>query len=143
MQPSGPLTITCSQQSILGPVRSVGTQLAALACLSAAPNTLLGSEAIFARIAADPMLLSNEAAKFAAAAARHIGDLNALHAFIEGNGRMQRIWLVEIARRAGYAFTSAGISHTDWYTAAAHSFERSDDSLMAGLIQRQLRGSEG
>lgn len=98
--------------------------------------------AIFARISSDPGLRSSDAAAFARAAAKHIGDLNALHPFIEGNGRMQRVWLEAASERAGYTYSSVGVTKEAWYDAAAASFERGDDGPMADLILAHLRRAD-
>ena len=48
---------------------------------------------------------------FAKLAADHFADVNQLHAFREGNGRTQRLYIQSVAPDAGHTLDFAGISH--------------------------------
>lgn len=59
---------------------------------------------------------------FIKSAAEFIGELNAIHPFIDGNGRTQRQTLALIAQKAGFDLTiSDKLVKEEWYLAAAES----------------------
>lgn len=55
----------------------------------------------FALMRSDTDLTSGDPPTFAARAAEHIAEINAIHPFLEGNGRIQRLLLSALAERAG------------------------------------------
>jgi len=57
---------------------------------------------IFGRLARDNHLRALSQRDFALAAAEHLGDVNALHPFREGNGRAQREFFRQLAWQAGF-----------------------------------------
>lgn len=57
------------------------------------------------------------------AVAFFMGELNAVHPFIDGNGRTQRMVLAIIAQKAGYYIDVTGLNQKDWYAAAADAHE--------------------
>lgn len=63
-----------------------------------------------------------DAETFAYRAAVYMADLNNLHPFPEGNGRIQRLLLEQMAERAGHRFRHESITLEDWYTASVDSF---------------------
>jgi cell filamentation protein len=56
----------------------------------------------FAALKEDGFLKGLERAAFAERAAHHVNEINAVHPFVEGNGRTQRVWLRELASQAGF-----------------------------------------
>jgi fido (protein-threonine AMPylation protein) len=88
----------------------------------------------FALIRDDAALLSNDPPTFAACAAEHISELNAIHPFLEGNGRMQRLLLSALAERVGLTATVEGVSQADWYAASEASFANQDYGPLATII---------
>lgn len=80
-----------------------------------------------------------EPAAFADAAAIFINEINAAHPFIEGKGRVQRIWLGSIAERAGYEFSIRPEDRDAWYEASRVGFEQSDVRPMASLLFARIQ----
>ncbi|GAW39761.1 Adenosine monophosphate-protein transferase VbhT [Brevundimonas sp. SH203] len=97
------------------------------------------AEKVFARFRNQAELRDLEPDEFAAKAAELIGDLNAIHPFIEGNGRTQRLWLAVIAEKAGYEFSVLPSDQLTWYEASRQSFEAGDNGPMAALILARIR----
>lgn len=60
-------------------------------------------------------------ATFGYRAAVYMADLNNLHPFPEGNGRMQRLLLEQMAGRAGHSFRHESITREAWYDASVDS----------------------
>ena len=53
-------------------------------------------------VRAEKGLRRSSAAQFADCAAAHVSELNAIHAFREGNGRTQRAFIAVLGRQAGH-----------------------------------------
>lgn len=92
----------------------------------------------FALMGNDADLRSSDPPTFAARAAEHISELNAIHPFLEGNGRMQRVLLTALAERAGLIAAIEGVSQADWYGAAEASFIEQDYAPLARIILDSL-----
>lgn len=91
----------------------------------------------FASLAAEKNLVGLKAEAFAARAAHYVNEINAVHPFIEGNGRTQRVWLRGLADQAGYTLTLAPHHRERWNEASKTGFYRSNEP-MAKLISENL-----
>ena len=70
-------------------------------------------------------------------AAHHLGEINALHPFREGNGRTQRAFMDEVASRAGYGFDWSKTTQNEMIEASYESFHSSPKKLR-DLLDRTL-----
>lgn len=79
---------------------------------------------------------------FAARAAHFANEANAVHPFADGNGRVTRLFLADLAQQAGWPFSIARVEADKgaWYAAAKQGFEHGDPSLLKACI---LRGMDG
>jgi fido (protein-threonine AMPylation protein) len=68
----------------------------------------------FAAINGENNLRGLDAATFAARAAEHIGELNAIHPFLDGNGRALRAFLENLAEQAGHHIDLARVDPQAW-----------------------------
>jgi cell filamentation protein len=66
-------------------------------------------EKLFGWLAGEGHLQAFSAAEFAGKAARFMSELNAIHPFREGNGRVQMSFLTLLADNAGLAFNTAAL----------------------------------
>jgi cell filamentation protein len=86
----------------------------------------------------DALYLRNlNAAQFADQAAHFLAELNAIHAFREGNGRSQLAFLALLAHHAGHALDLDRLDPDEMMTAMIASFDGNQDKLAAvirGLI---------
>jgi cell filamentation protein len=80
----------------------------------------------FAAILAENDLRGLALDAFASRAAEHMCELNAIHCFLEGNGRTQRAFLELLAAQAGHAVDLARIDPDAWNAAAASGFHTQD-----------------
>ena len=78
--------------------------------------------------------------KFAERSAEHVAEINAIHPFVEGNGRTQRIFLHYLAKQAGYKIDMRNLDKNkgDWYQASAISFNKADYGPMVKCIRGAL-----
>jgi cell filamentation protein, protein adenylyltransferase len=97
----------------------------------------------FAAINAEDNLRGLTPEQFAARAAEHICELNAIHPFLDGNGRTQRAFLENIAEQAGHKIDLARIEPEVWNSASRESYYTQDyrpmrDIIAGALVARQL-----
>lgn len=81
-------------------------------------------------------------ADFAKRAAEHLGEINAIHPFREGNGRAQRHFLKLLARQAGHKLDLQRITPEPWHHASVNSFHGKHDALekiIRGAIVEPVR----
>lgn len=95
----------------------------------------------FRQVAAIGGFQSMDAPTFAAEAAHHISELNAIHPFREGNGRTMRLHLEQIAHQAGHDIDLAGIEARDWIGASVAGF-RGDEQPLARVIGNAMGMTE-
>ncbi|MBQ8156753.1 Fic family protein [Candidatus Saccharibacteria bacterium] len=69
--------------------------------------------------------------------AYYLGDLNSIHPFREGNGRVQRLFIAELARRAGYSLDFSNISPREMIIASDEAFRHNYEPLEE-IIQKSL-----
>lgn len=69
--------------------------------------------------------------------AYYLGDLNSIHPFREGNGRVQRLFIAELARRAGYELDFSGITSQEMIIASDQAFHHNYEPL-SQIIQKSL-----
>ncbi|QFT68628.1 Fic family protein [Labrenzia sp. ac12] len=74
---------------------------------------------------ADREFLANEADEdaFAESAAWFLAEINAIHAFREGNGRIQLVFLTMLARNAGFELNEDNLRPEEFLNAMIRSFD--------------------
>ncbi|MGD0024077.1 MAG: Fic family protein [Xanthobacteraceae bacterium] len=96
----------------------------------------------FAAINAEDNLRGLTSEQFAARAAEHSCELNAIHPFLDGNGRTQRAFLEVLAEQAGHRIDLARIDPEAWNEAAKVSYYTQDyrpmrDIIAGALVERE------
>ena len=61
--------------------------------------------------------------------AYYLGDLNSIHPFREGNGRVQRLFISELARRAWYTLDFSNIAPKEMIIASDRAFKHDYEPL--------------
>ncbi len=97
---------------------------------------------LFEKLEAQNHLVGKDPNTFAAAAAHYVNEINAIHPFIDGNGRTQRIWLRNLGEKAGYDVRFRVGDKDAWNAASAEGFYSSDEQ-MAVFIEDRLVSLEG
>lgn len=95
----------------------------------------------FRDLAAADGVVGLDASAFAAKAAHHVGELNAIHAFREGNGRTMRLHLQQLATRAGHQLDATKLPAKAWNDASNVSFHTGDSRPLAAVIAQGLSPS--
>ena len=70
--------------------------------------------------------------------AYYLGDLNTIHPFREGNGRVQRLFIRELALRAGYLINFDGITPEEMIKASDAAF-RYEYEPMEAIIDKSIK----
>jgi cell filamentation protein len=96
-----------------------------------------GAAAIFTQLAKEGRLAGLDPTAFSDRAAYYLGELNALHAFREGNGRTQREFISQLAQANGYYIAWENVDRADLLTAAIQSFH-GDNVKLAAVIGANL-----
>ena len=81
-----------------------------------------GSDELFGNLAKDKYLNQLTEMEFVELFSYYANELNFLHPFREGNGRAKKIFLTELARRAGFEIDFANISHEELRIAEIKAF---------------------
>lgn len=95
-------------------------------------------DAQFAKLERWSGLRNASSADFAWGAAELVNELNAVHPFIEGNGRTQRAWLRLLGAQAGYKITLRSDDRAAWYDSSRIGFEEQDHRPMERLVASRL-----
>ena len=91
------------------------------------------STTVFSALAAEKYLLNLEATVFAKRMAHYLSEINAVHPFREGNGRVQRLFISQLAEHAGYSLDYSALEQAELYPVMQASFLGNEQPL-ADLI---------
>ncbi len=97
------------------------------------------AQTVFAALAKERLLRGLQPSKFSARLAHYLSEVNALHPFREGNGRVQRAFAAQLAAGAGYAIDYDGLSQDEMYSVMAAAFAGDEQPLALLLRDRITR----
>jgi cell filamentation protein len=97
-----------------------------------------GMADVYARLVQAGYLVGRDRKTFARAAGRIIGDVNYIHPFREGNGRVQLQYLGLLAVEAGHPVDLSRIDPKRWLDASRAAF-RAEYERMAAEIERLIK----
>lgn len=89
----------------------------------------------FAALKVEKNLVGLKPREFADRAAHYVNEVNAVHPFIDGNGRTQRVWLRGLAHHAGYTLTLSPGDREAWNEASKVGFYRSNEPMAALIFE--------
>lgn len=95
-------------------------------------------ETIFTALRTENHLKQLDPDRFALRAGHYLGEINAVHAFREGNGRAQREFLRTLALTAGHRLVWTGLQPEENNHASRISYATGDSSALAALIRKRL-----
>jgi cell filamentation protein len=91
---------------------------------------------LFERLSSENELRNTTPNQFAPRAAFYLGELNAIHPFRDGNGRVQREFIRELGLSAGLRVDWAQVTQEEMYRASIASFQNADLRPLEDLIFR-------
>ena len=92
---------------------------------------------IFNKLARENWLKGLDADALSKRLAHYLSEINALHPFREGNGRVQRIFISQLSQSAGYQLDYSDLEQEQIYRAMELAFN-GDESILANLILKRL-----
>mgnify|MGYP000608994846 FL=1 len=95
---------------------------------------------IFNNLARENWLKGLDADALSKRLAHYLSEINALHPFREGNGRVQRIFISQLSQSAGYLLDYSDLEQEQIYRAMELAFN-GDESILANLIMERLESS--
>ena len=98
----------------------------------------VNSEILFNELKAENYLEGLDKDTITKRLAYYLGDLNTIHPFREGNGRVQRLFIRELASRMGYLVNFDGITTEEMIQASDKTFYH-DYEMMEELIARAIK----
>ena len=96
---------------------------------------------IFNKLARENWLKGLDAVALSKRLAHYLSEINALHPFREGNGRVQRIFISQLSQSAGYQLDYSDLEQEQIYQAMELAFN-GDESILAELILERLDRNE-
>ena len=96
---------------------------------------------IFNKLARENWLRGLDADTLSKRLAHYLSEINALHPFREGNGRVQRIFISQLSQSAGYQLDYSDLEQEQIYRAMELAFN-GDELGLAELILEHLEISE-
>ena len=96
---------------------------------------------IFNKLARENWLKGLDADTLSKRLAHYLSEINALHPFREGNGRVQRIFISQLSQSAGYQLDYSNLEQEQIYRAMELAFN-GDESILANLIRERLESGD-
>ena len=96
---------------------------------------------IFNNLARENWLKGLDADALSKRLAHYLSEINALHPFREGNGRVQRIFISQLSQSAGYQLDYSDLEQEQIYRAMELAFN-GDESILANLILERLESGD-
>lgn len=87
------------------------------------------SNTVFSALAAEKYLLELAPKVFASRLAHYLSEINAIHAFREGNGRVQRLFISQVAEHASYSLDFSALDQAALYPVMQASFLGNEQPL--------------
>ena len=100
------------------------------------------AENIFGKLRSEKWLRGLGRTEFIERLAYYMGEVNALHPFREGNGRTQRVFFVELARRAKYELDYSQTEPDELLEADIAAYNKYY-TLLTALLERMLTRISG
>lgn len=96
------------------------------------------SNALFSALKAEKYLVGMEVREISDRLAHYLSEINAIHPFREGNGRVQRFFISQLADQAGYFLDYSALDQATIYAVMQTSFS-GDESPLADLILKIIQ----
>jgi cell filamentation protein len=96
---------------------------------------------IFNKLARENWLKGLDSKSLSKRLAHYLSEINALHPFREGNGRVQRIFISQLSQSAGYQLDYSDLEQEQIYRAMELAFN-GDESILANLILERLESTD-
>ena len=96
---------------------------------------------IFTKLAHENWLKGLDTNTLSKRLAHYLSEINALHPFREGNGRVQRIFISQLSESAGYQLDYSDLEQEQIYQAMELAFN-GNESILANIILERIEKSQ-
>ncbi len=93
------------------------------------------ADTVFSSLKGEDYLRHLSKEQFAARAAHYLSEINAIHPFREGNGRVQRLFMSQLAEHAGYSLSYVALGRTETYSAMEAAFFGNEKPLATLIFE--------
>ena len=93
------------------------------------------SNTVFSAIATEKYLVNLEPKVFSNRLAHYLSEINAIHPFREGNGRVQRLFISQLAEHAGNYLDYSALDQAKLYPVMQESFLGNEQPLSELIFQ--------
>ncbi len=93
------------------------------------------SNTVFSELASENYLIGLEPKVFARRLAHYLSEINAIHPFREGNGRVQRLFISQLAEQSGYSLDYSSLNQTEIYPVMQASFLGNEEPLAELILK--------
>jgi len=93
------------------------------------------SNTVFSELASENYLIGLEPKVFASRLAHYLSEINAIHPFREGNGRVQRLFISQLAEQSGYSLDYSSLNQTEIYPVMQASFLGNEEPLAELILK--------
>ena len=93
------------------------------------------SNTVFSALAAEDYLNNLESTALACRLAHYLSEINAIHPFREGNGRVQRLFISQLAEQAGYRLDYSALDQEEIYSVMQSSFLGNENPLASLILK--------
>ena len=93
---------------------------------------------VLSKLAMEEHLAGLDRRAFSDRAGHYLGEINAAHPFREGNGRVQREFIRELALRSGHRILWTRVTRQQMIESSIESFKHGDNTALSNLIRECL-----
>jgi len=95
------------------------------------------SKKLFTNLVKENLFKNQNTQKVSSRLAHYLSEINVLHPFRDGNGRVQRVFIAQLALELGYKLSYSDLKQSEMYDAMEKAFF-GDETQLASLILEKL-----
>jgi len=95
------------------------------------------SKKLFTNLVKENLFKNQNTQKVSSRLAHYLSEINVLHPFRDGNGRVQRVFIAQLALALGYKLSYSDLKQSEMYEAMEKAFF-GDETQLASLILEKL-----
>jgi cell filamentation protein len=94
------------------------------------------SRKLFTKLAKENLFTNQNIQEISLKLAHYLSEINVLHPFRDGNGRVQRVFVAQLALAAGYKLSYSDLKQSEMYEAIEHAFFGNEITLSKLILEK-------
>ena len=94
------------------------------------------SRKLFTKLAKENLFTNQNIQEISLKLAHYLSEINVLHPFRDGNGRVQRVFVAQLALAAGYKLSYSDLKQSEMYEAIEHAFFGNEIPLSKLILEK-------